>query len=391
MPAAADIPRPRGRDGIMTPAFSIYLDLVRGTAALLVLFYHAATNVELGGAWLRPAFAHTGTPGVIIFFVLSGFVISWATDTKEKTFQVFIINRLARLWSVVIPALVVTFIADQIGFAIYPQVYLAIENWTALLTHPFGHLAMSGVFLNQIWFLNVRPLSNSPFWSLSYEWWYYVAFGCFMLIPGRAGALLGLAALAIMGPKIWLLFPVWLMGVVVYRRLQVRREISIAIAGPMFLAPLGVFAVFWLYSLLHLRERVEALIDPDYLAVSIIFIPAILFGAQVALNLFAFPSLERYLAPGLTRIERPVRWVAGATLSIYLFHYPLLYFFGAVFHVEPASPFWINGAIVICTLAGCFALSAITEDKKRPVRGWIEAAWSFAAQVVRGKAAAPAG
>jgi peptidoglycan/LPS O-acetylase OafA/YrhL len=381
---AADTTSSRGRDAIMTPAFSVYLDFVRATAALLVLFYHAATNVELGGAWLRPAFAHTGTPGVIIFFVLSGFVIAWAADTKEKTFKVFIINRLARLWSVVIPALAVTYIADQIGFAIYPQVYLAIENWAELLAHPLRHLAMSGVFLNQIWFLDVRPLSNNPFWSLSYEWWYYAAFGCFVLIPGRAGALLGLAALAIMGPKIWLLFPVWLMGVVVYRQVQARAVLPVFVAVPMFLAPLGVVTVFGLDRLLHLREHVEALIDPHTISFSIIFIPAILFGALVALNLVAFPSLERFFAPGLAKVERPVRWVAGATLSIYLYHYPLLYLFGAVFHIEPASPFWINLAIVVCTLAGCFALSAVTENRKRAVRGWLEAVWTLAAQGVRG-------
>jgi peptidoglycan/LPS O-acetylase OafA/YrhL len=380
----------RARDLTMTPAFSVYLDLVRATAALLVLFYHAATNNELGGAWLRPVFAHTGTPGVIIFFVLSGFVITWASDTKEKTFKVFFINRLARLWSVAIPALAVTFLADEIGFAVDPQVYAAIENWGSLLAHPFSHLAASGVFLNQIWFLDVRPLSNNPFWSLSYEWWYYAAFGFFMLIPGRAGALLALAALAVMGPKILLLFPVWLMGVVVYRRLQVRREIPIAAAVPMFLAPLGVVGVFALDRLLRLREHIEALVDPHTIAFSIIFIPAILFGALVALNIYAFPSLERFLAPGLMRIERPVRWVAGATLSIYLFHYPLLYLFGALFHVEPASPFWINLAIVCCTLAGCFALSAITEDKKRLVRGWLEALWALAVSTVRASKTAAA-
>ena len=376
----------RSRDAVMTPALSVYLDLVRATAALLVLFYHAATNNELGGTWLRPVFAHTGTPGVIIFFVLSGFVITWAADTKEKTLKVFFINRLARLWSVVIPALAVTFLADEIGYKIYPQVYLAIDDWTSLLAHPFSHLAMSGAFLNQIWFLDVRPLSNNPFWSLSYEWWYYAAFGLFVLIPGRVGLILCLAALALMGPKIWLLFPVWLMGVFIYQRLRrgAGRDLPLWAAVPMFLAPLGVGGVLKLDRLLHIREHIEATVDPHTISFSIIFVLAFLFGALVALNIYAFPSLERFLTPALMRIQRPVRWVAGATLSIYLFHYPLLYFFGAVFHVQPTSPFWINLAIVICTLAGCFALSAITEDKKRAVRGWIEAVWSFAAQALQG-------
>ena len=374
----------RSRDPVMTPALSVYLDLVRASAALMVLFYHAATNDELGGTWLRPAFAHTGTPGVIIFFVLSGFVITWAADAKEKTLKVFFTNRLARLWSVVIPALAVTFLADEIGTKIDPQVYLAIEDWPSLLAHPFSHLAASGAFLNQVWFFDVRPMSNNPFWSLSYEWWYYVAFGLFVLIPGRTGVLLSLIAMAVMGPKIWLLFPIWLAGVMVYRELRRGRRFPLAVAIPMFLAPIGVVGVLAIDRVLHLREHIEALVDPHYLSFSIIFLLGFMFGILVALNLLAFPSLERFFAPALAGIERPVRWVAGATLSIYLFHYPLLYFFGALFHVEPNSPFWINLAIVVCTLAGCFALSAVTEDKKRLVRGWIEAVWAFAAQAVQG-------
>jgi peptidoglycan/LPS O-acetylase OafA/YrhL len=359
----------------MTPAFSVYLDLVRATAALLVLLYHAS-NDEFGGQWLKHAFSHTGTPGVIIFFVLSGFVISWTAATKEKDFKVFIINRLARLWSVAIPALVLTYVADRIGYAIYPQIYSVIENWTSLIAHPFDQLAMSAVFLNQVWFLDARPLSNNPFWSLSYEWWYYAAFGCFVLLRGRAGLLLGIAALAVMGPKIWLLFPVWLMGVAVHR-LGLRRTLPMSAAIPMFLAPLGVLGVFALYEALHLRALVEGTIDHRYLSFSIIFIPATMFGVLMALNLYAFPSLERYLAPWLGKIEKPVRYVAGATLSIYLYHYPLLYLSGALFRVEPTSPLWKNLGIVVCTLACCIALSAVTESKKRLVRGWLEELWQL--------------
>jgi peptidoglycan/LPS O-acetylase OafA/YrhL len=354
----------------MTPVFSVYLDLVRAAAALMVLLYHAS-NDEFGGRWLKHAFSHTGTPGVIIFFVLSGFVISWTAATKEKDFKVFIINRLARLWSVAIPALALTYIADRIGYAIYPQIYSVIENWTSLIAQPSNQLMASSVFLNQVWFLDVRPLSNNPFWSLSYEWWYYAAFGCFTLLRGRAGLLLGLAALAVMGPKIWLLFPVWLMGVAVHR-LGLRRTLPMTLAIPMFLAPLGVFGVFALYEALHLRALVEGAIDHRYLAFSVIFIPATMFGVLMALNLYAFPSLERYLAPTLSKIEKPVRWVAGATLSIYLYHYPLLYLFGALFRVEPTSPSWKNFVIVVLTLASCFALSSVTESKKRLVRGWLE-------------------
>ncbi len=299
----------RSRDATMTPAFSVYLDLVRATAALLVLFYHAATNIELGGAWLRPAFAHTGTPGVIIFFVLSGFVITWASDTKEKTSQGLLHQS---------PGAAVVGRDPGVRGDPYlptrsasPSIRSSIRRSRTgrrCLARPFSHLAMSGVFLNQIWFLDVRPLSNNPFWSLSYEWWYYAAFGFFMLIPGRIGSLLALAALAVMGPKIWLLFPIWLMGVFVYRRLQVRREIPVAVAVADVSCAAGrrrrVSRSIGCCTCASISKRWSI---RTTIAFSIIFIPAILFGALVAIE-----SLCVSLARALSRARSCCDRAAGA-------------------------------------------------------------------------------
>jgi peptidoglycan/LPS O-acetylase OafA/YrhL len=140
----------------MTPGLSIYLDLVR-VAALLVLLFHASYD-RFGGNWLRPAFADSGQPAVIMFFVLSGFVIAWTADVKERTFNVYIVNRMARLWSVAVPALALTLFADKIGLAIDPKIY---PGWLLPLeAHPFRQLAISATFLNQVWFFDVQPLSN---------------------------------------------------------------------------------------------------------------------------------------------------------------------------------------------------------------------------------------
>ena len=67
----------------MSRAFSIYLDAIRFLAALLVLFYHAN--------WIyRPGilFTSLGHEAVVIFFVLSGFVIAYVAETRETDFAV---------------------------------------------------------------------------------------------------------------------------------------------------------------------------------------------------------------------------------------------------------------------------------------------------------------
>jgi peptidoglycan/LPS O-acetylase OafA/YrhL len=55
-----------------------------------------------------------GAEAVDVFFVLSGFVIGYATDSRERTPLTYAINRLARIYSVAIPALAATFILDGI-------------------------------------------------------------------------------------------------------------------------------------------------------------------------------------------------------------------------------------------------------------------------------------
>jgi peptidoglycan/LPS O-acetylase OafA/YrhL len=229
--------------------------------------------------------------------------------------------------------------------------------------------------LSQIWFFDVHPLSNAPFWSLCYEWLYYVAFGCFALVQGRKRWFLGLAALAVMGPRILLLFPVWLLGVAVYRWRAVGRRLPAMVAVALFLSPIGLVGIFALDDSVPFNQLSAAAVGP-HLFFPNMFIFAIMFGFLFALNLLSFSRIERYLAPVLATIEMPIRWVAGSTLSLYLYHFPLLLFFGAIFRIQPTSPFWMNAALLLCTLACCLALSSVTEAKKRLVQAWIEAVFA---------------
>ena len=76
---------PLGRRG------SIYLDLVRSLAAFFVVFDHASTLFDLHSV---PRWGHQA---VIVFFVLSGYVIGHVADTRETTLRAFLVARLARL------------------------------------------------------------------------------------------------------------------------------------------------------------------------------------------------------------------------------------------------------------------------------------------------------
>lgn len=115
-------------------------------------------NGPLG--WL----ADLGQPAVMVFFVLSGYVICFVATEREHSLLDFSTSRLARLYSVVLPALLLTVLLDAIGTTVDPSIY---DPGTRDL--PGIRLFVAATFLSNIWFFNIQPLSNSRFWSLPYE------------------------------------------------------------------------------------------------------------------------------------------------------------------------------------------------------------------------------
>ena len=343
-------------------ATSVYLDALRVFAAVWVLLFHASFD-RFAGAWIRPVSGELGTPGVVVFFVLSGYIIAWVASTKEKDPKTYFLNRLSRLWSVALPALALTLVADWAGRSIDSSVY---PNWYGT-DHKAYRLLMSGAFVNQIWFLDVQPLTNGPFWSLCYDWWYYCVFGFGFVVGGLGGWALAAASALIAGPKALMLMPVWLMGAAAYR--MGRKQFSQSVAWAMFAAPIGLVFV------LALEHRYEfAKLLPPQWGYSRPVISCLLFGALVTANLMAMPSLEPALKKMSITIGGRVRAIAGMTLSLYLFHYPLLHFFAAVLHLRPTSPPWMSLALIASTVSACWFLSRITEARKGDFRNAIVAA-----------------
>src|SRR5438270_9524015 len=100
---------------------SLHLDLMRGAAALAVFVSHFGLHRISGGLfWQAQPYGHDA---VILFFVLSGYVIAWVAERREPDLRAYAVNRLSRLYSVVVPAILLTVIADAIGQRVGPAVY----------------------------------------------------------------------------------------------------------------------------------------------------------------------------------------------------------------------------------------------------------------------------
>ena len=117
-----------------------------------------------------------GRQAVIGFFVMSGFLVGGYVlarlNTPNPFLRDYFIHRVVRIYMVVIPAIVLTFLFDAIGRMIFPPDYGGYPIFEA-------HYEPRFILTN---LLNLQGViaphygSNGPLWSVGYEFWYYITF-----------------------------------------------------------------------------------------------------------------------------------------------------------------------------------------------------------------------
>lgn len=349
----------------MNKPFSIYLDLIRFAAACLVYLYHS--NQRWLSESILPA-SNFGHSSVIVFFVLSGFVIAYITDTREKTFATYAASRLSRVYSVALPAVFLTVALDAIGRQLNPAAY----------GYPFDHFLLRGaaslLLLNEVWFVSITSFSNVPYWSICYEMWYYVAFGLVMFLPRRVG-LMAVALLALaLGPKVVLLAPIWGLGVLLYRW-----KTLATLSEPIgWLLAIGSIVGIVAFHQANITDQVAAILKGLFgekwhteFTFSKFFLSDYLLGVLVFLNFAGVYRVSGRLASFLVPLERPIRFLAGYTLSLYLLHQPLFLFWGAVIRGDPSNyGFW--WATTGMVAASVLAIGLVTENRRYLLKRWLE-------------------
>ena len=106
----------------------VYLDGTRFLAALIVVAGHIEWSFAPGFMpFIRDY--HLATLAVGIFFVLSGFVIGHTVDRKETDAHSYFLNRAARVYSVVVPVLLLTLLLDSCGRWLAPDAYGTTLNF----------------------------------------------------------------------------------------------------------------------------------------------------------------------------------------------------------------------------------------------------------------------
>ncbi len=336
-------------------AFSLYLDLLRITAAISVLLHHLWPLMAPGHPLPWP-----GHEAVVLFFVLSGFVISHVSQRPSEDLRNYAVHRSARILSVALPALLLGWLLAPV--ALPPPIPdgepLPGDAWAWA-----GATALNAVFLAQSWGLSVAPPFNPPYWSLNYEVWYYFLFGAWTFAPGRwrYGLLVLFALMA--GPQILLLMPIWLMGVAIQRW---RPRLTQAQARNLFLLSL-VAALAWIWWDLSRALRGAAAAQWPKVWWSLRganqFPGDFVLGLLIAAHFVAAAQLD-----DLQSILRPaqglIRSLAAYTLSTYVFHMPLAALIWLASDLHPPLAF------SFALFAGIVALGSLTE-KQLPRARWL--------------------
>lgn len=342
----------------LKPSLSAYLDLLRFVAAASVLFGHMDQDA-LSMDWMPLAlFSHDA---VVIFFVLSGFIIHHSTTARASTWRQYAVARLSRIYSVALPSVLLC-----VGLAIWlsSQPGFDPERYSSYTTPSGWHVLSSLLFLNESWLNSSDVPLNNPYWSLCYEVWYYVIFGLFLFTSGASRwVLLGIAAL-ISGPAILVLLPVWLLGAWLAASGRHETHWTAGLAYVAFLTPLFLIV---LVKVTGLDRGVQTFLHgsvPGFwrLDSSQRFVTDYLIGAALCLHIAAFSSLPAEVQGFFVRHQSRIAALAGFSFTLYLFHRPMTQLLGAWWPQGPGQPH-VTAALALIMLLACWIISWGTEKQ----------------------------
>ena len=309
--------------GMHPPRRLVFIDALRGLAALSVFFFHAAEGhhlphlLESAPEMVGLCFHH-GNLGVMVFFVLSGFVIPLSIANYQPNLRFvgrFILRRSIRLDPPYWVSIGATILLAVISVQFVPGKSYVLPTWKEALTHLF--------YLQTL--LEVPPI-NVAYWTLCFEVQFYIVYvllACSVYhatkktnLPGFNYVLWSATVVANLWPlglrtnPLWpgVFLPQWYMflaGVLVCRTYLERRQSTSSVATKIAFANSGFLMVVG-----YFRNDI-----------------ATTTVAMTALTILLMSQREK-LQTALG--YRPLQLLGLISYSFYLFHNPIS---GAAFRI----------------------------------------------------------
>lgn len=299
---------------------SITLDVLRAIAAQAVCVGHAVrfflVDIE------RNVHPRPQDLGVQVFFVLSGLLITATLIERSKgpdySFRIYVIERFARIYSALIPALLFVVLVDGLTLHLTGDSdtyrYLDLRTFLANIVMLQDYKGAFSEYDAMQW---SAFGSAAPLWTLAIEWHIYLFVGAIVFIGRGGAATLVLVPLAVIFgqlPSHYLfgalqadgvghgLFLLWLGGALAYITLQ-RWDLPLLVSATLFVA------ASWLW-LNHSRSVEYQVTSYPGLVLMVLTIVAL---SQRTHFLLRWP-----------RSSRIIKCAADYSFTLYLIHYTVM-------------------------------------------------------------------
>ncbi|MFK7860345.1 MAG: acyltransferase family protein [Granulosicoccus sp.] len=297
------------------------LEALRGLTAIYVVIHHTvSSDLKLYGLPIGQL-TRFGQEAVILFFLLSGFVINLSCRlSTDQSFKSYFYKRFFRIYTPLVAVYLVSYLNSS---------YNAGE-W---LNPALGTLLLN-VLMLQDW-ETAKPhvivsayMGNDPLWSLSYEWWFYMLyFPLFTFVKTQThrdwivyGTGMFSAALYLYYPafalRIFMYLVIWWMGVKLADSYldgtlnQIRRHLlpALAISTIIVLSAIGVYVQYD-------AEQPFSPVQYPFLELRHFCFALLAYGVALGLHRFGWRWFDVLVSPFM--ILAPISYV------VYIIHWPL--------------------------------------------------------------------
>ena len=358
------------------------LDGLRGVAALLVVFYHIFEGLSFAAGGTVITVINHGYLAVDFFFILSGFVISYAYDNrwgKSLTTRNFFKRRLIRLHPMIVMGAVVGLIAFLIQGGVkwdgtHVPVTMAI---LALICTFFFIPAIPGSCYEIRGNGEMFPL-NGPFWSLFFEYIGNILYALFIRRLSDRQLSILVVCLGI-GLAWFALFDVVGYGMIGVGWTLDSLNFFGGLTRMLFSFTLGML----LSRKFHSFNISEAFWICTVILIILFCIPYIEGKSPICMNgLFEiacialiFPVLIRIGAAGKTtdKLSTSIcKFLGDISYPLYAIHYPVMYVFYAWLIDNKLYTFGEIWQVAVIIYIGCILLAySCLKLYDEPVRKWL--------------------
>lgn len=325
------------------------LDGLRAIAVSLILLYH-----------LFPHFFKGGFIGVSLFFVLSGYLVTWtslrASEIKKYTIKDFYLKRIKRIYPLLF---MVIFFSAGIYWLIDPMILDGRKKEILAIFLGFDNYFQ--IFKNADYF--TKAISASPYthlWAIAIEMQFYLIWPLLFAIYQKLRKM----KYKNYANVLWLFFIV--ISIIVIQFTYHEQQVMPAYYGfisRMSALFIGVLLAIWQRS--AKRNSIFFFTSPIYvliLSVISLIMVFIMHGQnawtyRIGLLCSSLLAAEwiRLVAnkdSGIgQKLEIPIfKWISKYSYEIYLWQYPVLFFF-QFYHLDHLPLMWVIMVVVILFLA----------------------------------------